>query len=202
MAEQRVTRGHGLLERWLAQQRARTADRLIPPGARSGRLLDIGCGAYPFFLAHTNFREKIGIDHAVEAIDNNSMTLIIHDLRRETALPFKDNFFDVVTMLAVFEHIEPDRLSCILSEIHRVLKPGGLYILTTPAKWTDKLLQIMAKLGLVSRQEIEDHKDAYDHAKIRTLLLQADFKEANIVCGFFELFANLWTSARKEVTTA
>jgi ubiquinone/menaquinone biosynthesis C-methylase UbiE len=202
MAEQRVTRGYGLLETWLAKQRARVVDQLIPPVARSGRLLDIGCGAYPFFLAHTEFREKVGLDSAVEKIDDDSMALMTFDLHCETALPFEDNFFDVVTMLAVFEHIEPARLSGVLSEIRRVLKPGGLYILTTPAKWADKLLRTMAKLRLVSQQEIEDHKDVYDHAKISSLLRQANFKGPYITGGFFELFMNLWVSAMKEGTPA
>jgi SAM-dependent methyltransferase len=200
--KQRVTRGYGLLETWLAKQRARVVDQLIPSVARSGRLLDVGCGAYPFFLAHTDFREKVGIDYAVEKIDDDSITLMTYDLRRETTLPFENDFFDVVTMLAVFEHIEPDRLSGVLSEIRRVLKPGGLYILTTPAKWTDKLLRAMAGLGLVSRQEIEDHKDVYDHTKIIAVLRQANFREPSITCGFFELFMNLWVCAMKEVNPA
>lgn len=199
MAEQRVTRGYGLLEKWLATQRARVANQLILSSLRSGRLLDIGCGTYPFFLAHTSFREKVGLDHAVEKIDDDSLTLMTYDLHRETTLPFEDSFFNVVTMLAVFEHIEPKRLAGVLAEIRRVLKPGGRYILTTPARWTDKLLRFMAKLRLVSPHEIEDHKDSYDHAKIISLLRRANFQESQITCGYFELFMNLWVTATKEV---
>ena len=202
MAKQRVTRGYGLLEKWLATKRARVANKLIPSSLRSGRLLDIGCGTYPFFLVHTDFREKVGLDHVVQKIDDDSMTLITYDLNRETTLVFEDNFFDVVTMLAVFEHIEPDRLSGVLYEVHRVLKPGGLYILTTPAKWIDELLRIMAKLRLVSPHEIEDHKDVYDHSKIISHLCRANFRKSSISCGYFELFMNLWVSAMKEVNTA
>jgi SAM-dependent methyltransferase len=199
MAERNVTRGYGLLEKQLAKQRAGLADRLIPPERRSGRLLDIGCGAYPYFLAHTDFKEKYGLDTAAgQAGCDDSITLLSHDLHKETDLPFQDEYFDVVTMLAVFEHIEPEKLAVVLAEIRRVLKPGGLYILTTPARWTEKLLRILAMLRLVSAAEIDDHKDTYDHAKIASLLVNAQFKEARIACGYFELFMNLWMSAVKE----
>lgn len=199
MAEKSVTRGYGLLEKQLAKQRAKVANRLIPTRLRAGRLLDIGCGVHPFFLLHTDFQTKFGLDHAVKQIESTeSINLLSYDLRKERVLPFEDDYFDVVTMLAVFEHIEPEILAGVLDEIRRVLKPGGLYILTTPAGWTDRLLRIFAKLRLVSSVEIDDHKDAYNHAKIVSLLLNAKFKEANITCGYFELFVNLWVSAGKE----
>lgn len=44
--------------------------------------------------------------------------------------PFADNSFDVVITFQVIEHIEDD--FNFLKEIHRVLKPGGLAIITTP----------------------------------------------------------------------
>jgi ubiquinone/menaquinone biosynthesis C-methylase UbiE len=43
---------------------------------------------------------------------------------------FKDNSFDCVFTFQVIEHIVDDRL--FLQEIHRVLKPGGLLLATTP----------------------------------------------------------------------
>jgi SAM-dependent methyltransferase len=44
--------------------------------------------------------------------------------------PFADNLFDVVVTFQVIEHIQDD--FNFLKEIHRVLKPGGLAIITTP----------------------------------------------------------------------
>lgn len=44
--------------------------------------------------------------------------------------PFADNSFDVVITFQVIEHIQDD--FNFLKEIHRVLKPGGLAIITTP----------------------------------------------------------------------
>ena len=60
----RPTRGSGLLEPFLARLRARKANRLIPAHLRSGRILDVGCGSFPYFLSHTEFAEKFALDQA------------------------------------------------------------------------------------------------------------------------------------------
>ena len=179
MGGTRVTRGYGALEHFLTEKRIKIADRMIPPEARRGRLLDIGCGTHPLFLVNTEFSEKYGVDKVAEPGAASGLpggiSLIRCDPEKDGTIPFESDFFDVVTMLAVFEHIEPVRLPGILAEIHRVLKPGGRYILTTPARWTDGLLRTMARLRLVSAREIEEHKDAYTHAKLRALLEGANF---------------------------
>src|SRR5690606_4123973 len=41
-----------------------------------------------------------------------------------------DNSFDTVVSFQVIEHIKDDRL--FLQEIHRVLRPGGIAMITTP----------------------------------------------------------------------
>ena len=166
-----VTRGKGVLEGFLARQRGKIANRLIPKEYRKGRILDIGCGAYPFFLLNTDFSIKYGLEKTFRGEDEdlyqrNNITIIHWDLEGNHNLPLGNKYFDVVTMLAVFEHIEPGKLIDILNEIFRILKPDGLFVMTTPAGWTDALLRIMAILGLVSRIEIEEHKDAYTHRKV------------------------------------
>lgn len=44
-------------------------------------------------------------------------------------LPYEDDFFDAVIGTAVLEHVPNDSES--LKEIHRVIKPGGVFIVTT-----------------------------------------------------------------------
>ena len=204
--ETRVTRGNGRIEGFLARHRARMADRLIPDELRSGTIVDIGCGSYPYFLSTTKFAHRFGLDR-VAAIDAagatppsrapNGVTLIRHDLAERTPLPFDDATIDVVTMLAVFEHLDHDVLRHTLSEIRRILRPGGVYVLTTPAAWTDRLLRLLARLGLVSAEEIEEHKDAYTHARIADLLENAGFDRAAMRFGTFELGMNLWAMVRR-----
>ena len=197
-----VTRGKGLLEGFLARMRTARANALIPPGSREGRILDIGCGPYPFFLLNTPFSEKYGLDKAVVeggCEDRDGRWINTHriDIQREGSIPLDSDYFDVVTMLAVFEHIAPGHLVPMVREICRVLKPGGFYILTTPSAWTDRLLGVLAGLGLVSKVEIEDHKDQHTPRKVRMVLERGGFRPQNIRTGRFEAGMNIWATASK-----
>jgi len=196
-----VTRGGGALESFLARQRAKVADSLIPEENRSGRILDIGCGSYPYFLSSIRFHEKHGLDRvpesAVRSINGQEICIRNFDIETRGELPCDNEFFDVVTMLAVIEHIEPERLGTLLKEIRRILKPGGSYILTTPAAWTDRILRLLAAVNLVSSEEIDEHKDVYNHGKIMRLLEENGFDRNDMRCGFFEAGMNLWAIARR-----
>lgn len=194
-ADPRPTRGHGLLEGFLARQRARQANRLIPPQLRGGRVLDVGCGSYPYFLSHTSFREKLAIDRQRPAAAPEDVEWHTLDLNRRPELPFADGHVDVVTMLAVIEHLDPDGLEGLLAEVYRVLKPGGRLIVTTPAAWSDPLLRFMARVGLVSAEEIEEHAFAYTHSLIGWYFGRAAFRRDGVRFGYFELRLNLWATA-------
>lgn len=193
-----VTRGYGLLEVFLARQRVKIANTLIPPAYRKGSILDIGCGSYPLFLMNTEFSEKYGIDGEIRVSGmRDGITLIPYDFTSKTHLPFKVDYFDVVTMLAVFEHLHPEELVSLVKEIYRIIKPGGIYILTTPAPWTKQLLRALAMLRLVSPVEIKDHKDVYSHKEIASILQTAHFRKEQIMLGYFEVLMNIWATAKK-----
>lgn len=49
-----------------------------------------------------------------------------------TALRYEDGAFDTVFCLEVIEHVSPEITSSILTELNRVIAPGGHLILTTP----------------------------------------------------------------------
>jgi len=201
MARDNPTRGNGLLESVLARERHRVANRLVPPSARRGRVLDIGCGAIPLFLLGSGFSERYGVDRCLPAgsVHDGPGTprLIAFDVESGGELPYREDYFDVVTMLAVFEHVEPILLPGLLREIHRILKSGGLYILTTPSAWTEKLLRMMALLRLLSPVEAGEHKGAYTPRKIANLVVEGNFPPGKYRHGYFEMGANIWFIAEK-----
>ncbi len=196
----RQTRGHGVLEPFLARQRAWRANRLIPEALRAGRILDIGCGTYPYFLAHTAFVEKFGVDQVPldrEIASDLHIELFTLDLNSQPSLPFESGFFSVVTLLAVIEHIDPHSMAVLFSDIYRVLQPRGRVILTTPAAWSDGLLHLMARLNLVSKAEIDEHVYAYTLPLIGWYFGQAGFAMEKVKFGYFEFGLNLWATAEK-----
>jgi SAM-dependent methyltransferase len=195
-----MTRGKGLLEPMLADLRAHRANKLIPSTLRTGRILDIGCGTYPYFLAHTSFAEKFAIDQlplpqqTASELKIESFTL---DLEIEPRLPFEGDYFDAVTLLAVVEHLDPALMAKLFKEVYRVLKPGGMVILTTPAAWSDGLLKFMARINLVSAEEIHEHAYAYTLPLLGWYFGQAGFEMTKVKFGYFEFLLNMWATAQK-----
>ncbi len=196
MNNQHFTRGSGLLENFLARKRAQKANSLIPKSLEKGKILDIGCGSYPYFLTTSGFKERYGIDPFLITSNVNGIILKKHNVIKNP-LPFKENFFDVVTMLAVFEHIEDSKIDFVLKEILRVLKDGGFLIMTTPSPWSDKVLHAVSLFSLISAEEIHDHKHHYSKLAIEKLIEKAGFEKDNIKGGFFELSFNMWFKVQK-----
>jgi SAM-dependent methyltransferase len=93
--------------------------------------LDIGPGAGRLI---TLFRERFDVatracDYTDELLKLPGQTVDIVNLNRQQ-LPYADDAFDVVTATEVVEHLE--RYREVLRDIYRVVKPGGLCVLTTP----------------------------------------------------------------------
>jgi len=91
------------------------------------RLLDLGCGVKPFLSVYRNYSEtSVGIDVA-HTPHGTSKVDVIYDGKK---IPFPDSEFDYVLCTEVMEHVpEPKDF---LKEIYRVLKPGGVLIMTIP----------------------------------------------------------------------
>ncbi|MDR1112274.1 MAG: methyltransferase domain-containing protein [Bacteroidales bacterium] len=95
----------------------------------TGKLLDYGCGSKPYKSLFANVTQYVGVD-----IDNNPG----HDHKNEDIdlfydgvhLPFGNGEFDAVFSSQVLEHVPNIHHS--LSEMHRVMKPGGHVLLTLP----------------------------------------------------------------------
>ena len=191
------TRGKGLLEPFLARQRANVANRLIKAELREGRILDIGCGSYPYFLSHTSFKEKFAIDQLPPAEESGTIDWHTLDLNSKPNLPFEDSYFSVISMLAVAEHLNPNSLVELFSEARRTLIPGGRLIVTTPAAWSDGLLKFMARINLVSAEEIDEHVYAYTLPLLGWYFGKAGFEMNQIKFGYLEMGLNMWAIAER-----
>ncbi|BCM90617.1 demethylmenaquinone methyltransferase [Abditibacteriota bacterium] len=103
-------------------------------------LLDLGCGTGANLPM---LREAVGVNGRVVGVDFSPLALRfarqqLHDLPDlglsqgdAMQLPLRDGCADCVTMMDVLEHLRDDKLA--LSEVSRILKPGGALILTVPA---------------------------------------------------------------------
>jgi len=105
----------------------------IPNNAE--RLLDIGCASGEHTLYYLKKCSKVfGVDANKDLIEtaNERYPQIKFRVANAESLPFAKNYFDVVVMNDVLEHVEDEKKS--LDETHRVLKKDGILIVTTPHK--------------------------------------------------------------------
>ena len=186
------------LDRALAHLRARRARRLIPETHSDGRILDLGCGRIPVFLSRAGHGLRVGTDHAAPDERPDGIRFVSHDI--ETPLPFREGSFDVVTMLAVLEHLVEEKVDRVIAEVHRVLAPGGVLVLTTPPPRTDRLLHVLERLRTVSTHMMEDHENTFGRRHLRELFDRSPFTGLDRV-GYFELGMNIWAIATKHLGT-
>jgi SAM-dependent methyltransferase len=193
------TRGFGVLEGWLAKKRAKKAESLIPAQYRSGQVVDVCCGSPPLFLLRSSFSRKCGLDLRVESgvLAKEGIDLRRHDVSLDVPLPLADEMADAIVMLATVEHLAGEPLQRLFHEVYRILRPGGMLVLTTPAPIAGPILRLFATLKLVSAIEINDHKHLYSATELLSMLRACGFRHDDIMSGRFEFGLNTWVSARK-----
>jgi SAM-dependent methyltransferase len=95
-------------------------------------IYDVGCGAGGFLGPLARFGQVTGFDDSAELVDYcHTRGFAATVLAGALALPVPDASADLVTYFDVIEHI-PDDVAA-LAEAARVLRPGGLVFLSTPA---------------------------------------------------------------------
>lgn len=183
-----------LMEYLLTKLRVAKIKKFIP---KDSIACDIGCGRSGYFLkAISPFIIKgIGFDKKVLSSDSKKIEL--RNLGIERDIPLPDESVNCVTMLAVLEHLNyPQNILC---ECFRMLKPGGILILTTPSPASKPLLEFLAfKIRLISKEEIGDHKTYFSKEALMNLFKASGFNRKDVVIRSFQLGFNTFAFARKE----
>lgn len=104
-------------------------------GYDSVKILDVGCGYGTDLLNISKFNNNIdcfGIETNPLCIDFlKTKNISVSDINIEIdRLPFEDDFFDIVIANQILEHTK--ELFWIISEVSRVLKAGGVFIVGIP----------------------------------------------------------------------
>ncbi len=107
-------------------------------------VLDVGCGDGFFAQVVLSQNKMKDIDVSLDVKESRIeearnlgiyKKLVIYDGKK---IPYPDNHFTTVISNSVFEHVAD--LDVVLKEIHRVMKPGGIFITTVMAKPWEKNL--------------------------------------------------------------
>jgi len=141
-------------------------------GIHAGRLIDLGCGIgrNAVFFAEKGFEV-----HAVDRSDE-----VLKDLDLHGVMPhchsvsdswlFDDGFFDLAVDIFCFsEQVEHDGKSFYAGELGRVLKSGGYFLISVPARRTpEHILNHFPGFELAASEESEDR---FHGETVRTLNL-------------------------------
>jgi len=151
-----------------------------------GPVLDLGCGDGLFTSILFPGEKPVGIDIGMSDLETAKsrdiyMGLMIADGRR---LPFKSSSFNTVFSNCVIEHVE--NLDLLLQEAFRVLKPGGVFVVTVPGtKLTTNLYfyRLFSNLGLRGAAE---RYAGFVHRMLKhvNILPDGEWKESFQKAGF------------------
>src|SRR3954468_22375952 len=136
------------------------SDRALDLGVGDGRVAT-GIKASKLVGADVS---QVALDRARTRLPDAELVLVEPD----APLPFADNEFDQVTCIETLEHVRDVQLA--LSEIRRVLRPGGRLALTTPAAARWRVLV----LGL--EHPFSPHLRSFTRRSLRTVLESMGFQ--------------------------
>lgn len=148
-------------------------------------LADLGCGYKATFTSSVLPRVKsatlvdLSLDPAFDA--DPKVRRVEAGIGADGLPQLADASFDVVLLLSVLEHLAEPEIA--LSEIHRILRPGGKALINVPS-WRGKyFLELAAfRLGVSPEEEMDDHKRYYDPRDLWPMLVAAGFRPKSIHC--------------------
>jgi SAM-dependent methyltransferase len=147
------------------------------------RIADIGCGYYAAStrIIADDARSLVLVDVAIapELAARPNITAVEGTLPDSLdAIP--DGSLDVVICSAVLEHLWSPAET--LKEIHRVLAPRGVALLSVPSWLGKRMLEFLAFRLNLSTDEMDDHKMYYDPRDLWPLMVRAGFMPHAIKC--------------------
>jgi len=122
---------------WYRGMRSITASLLDEDVSGGARLLDVGCGtgySVVWLRDRYNLSRICGVDlSSLAAVFWRARNIDTVALASADKLPFGENEFDLVTCFDVIYQLDVERAAEAVSEMNRVLKPGGLLFIREPA---------------------------------------------------------------------
>lgn len=107
-------------------------------------------------------------------VQNGSYTVVNYDHS-----PMEGRSFDTIIMLAVVEHIEIEDVYKIYKKFNACIKDGGKVYLTTPTLASKPVLEFLAAIKFLDKQNIEEHKHYWNKKELYDLADKSGFTVDN-----------------------
>jgi len=152
-----TTKLKGKLSPWLKDKRMKKVSQFID---NNKKVIDIGCDDAAL-LNYVSVKHYTGIDNNNDIIRENIVKS--HDC---PWIDFKcidlnnglesNKLYDVVVLSAIVEHLKD--FSILMKDINNITEQDCKVIITTPIKKSDLILKIGARLGLFSKESLDEHE--------------------------------------------
>jgi len=141
------------LDRYLRDVRIAKAGRFVEKG---DVVVDIGCLDGAMFERWSGTIEYgYGVDPTLAEKREEAGYVLYPGIFPE-ALP-EGVTCNVITMLAVLEHIPTDGQAELAAACERILEPGGRVVITVPSPQVDAILELLGKMRLIDGMSLEEH---------------------------------------------
>jgi SAM-dependent methyltransferase len=141
------------LDRFLQRWRLRRARPFVPAGSR---VFDVGCADGELFTAwRGHIAGGMGVDPNLnQEVVGDGFRLLPGRFPAEVP---QGEQFDVITMLAVLEHLSEAETAALPGACAALLTPSGRVVITVPSPRVDDILAVLLRLRLVAGQSLHEH---------------------------------------------
>lgn len=179
--QDRALRSRNPIQRYWHKAKFDLVDKYCPP-VPGGRMLDAGCGSGCL----THYLAASGAD--VLGVDSNPRAIMFAEGRfGEERCRFElgqfeefgeNEVFDRIYCIEVIEHLYPGQVASLLGHFHRILRPSGQLLLTTPnaRSFWPAIEWIMDRFRLAPRMSATQHVSSYTRVRLTHHVLVAGFE--------------------------
>ena len=143
--------------------------------------VEIGCGDAAVTRAVAPYtREAVGVDVTPALVSADAAPPNFRFVRPDGVdLALPAGGADVVYSNQLVEHLHPDDMPGHLAEVHRILKPGGIYICSTP----NRITRPHDISGYFGYHPTGFHLREYDHGTLSAQFRAAGFRNVRGLFG-------------------
>jgi 2-polyprenyl-3-methyl-5-hydroxy-6-metoxy-1,4-benzoquinol methylase len=141
------------LDRYLRDERIARAKRFVRQG---DVVLDVGCADGVMFKQWAELiGHGIGVDPILTEVEKTESYELYPGLFPEALPPGVR--CDLITMLAVLEHIQPEEQAKLADVCYDMLNDRGRIVVTVPSPRVDDILHVLDRLHLIDGMSVHEH---------------------------------------------
>ena len=175
---------------------------------KSKRVFDLGCGSgrHTVFFAKNGF-DVYGMDNSRSGLEQTRDWLKKSRLRAQLKnascykrFPYADDSFDAIISVQVIHHAKISDIRGCISEMRRVLKPGGIIFISVPKNKKDRFRSKVKMIAPRTFVPLDGHEVGVPHYHFNKGLLRREFEGFKVMELYVDTYSHycLLAKAKKK----